>query len=156
MSGNEIGETGPIAGCVRTTTNTPAGINVHSCTMSDIAKLAAVSVATVSRVVNGGGGVSGKTRTKVLTAISRSQYCPNVHAAELGRANAGIPRKHDIDRSASYRASANKLISSSVAIEQSKRWKAGRLRFLEDENSRLRRFIADLCLDVQISRTIVQ
>ena len=103
MSGNEFGEMAPIAGCVKTTTNAPSGTNARPCTVRDIARLAGVSTATVSRVVNGGGSVSYKTKTKVLTAISGSQYCRNAHAAELGRANAGIPRKRGIDRGASSR-----------------------------------------------------
>ena len=62
----------------------------------DIARLAGVSTATVSRVVNGSGTVSRKTKTKVLNAISGLRYCPNTHAAELGRENRGIPRKRGI------------------------------------------------------------
>ena len=63
-----------------------------STTIKDVAELAAVSTATVSRVVNGTGNVSGKTRTRVLTAISRLQYYPNAHAAELGRTRGrGLP-----------------------------------------------------------------
>ena len=69
-------------------------------TVKDIAKLAGVSTATVSRVVNGSGTVSRKTRTKVLTAISRVQYRPNAHAAELGRENGGIPRRRGIRQAA--------------------------------------------------------
>jgi predicted transcriptional regulator len=154
MSRNEIGETATLSGCVKTTTNTPTGINVRACTVRDIARLAGVSTATVSRVVNGDGCVSRKTITKVLTAVSRSQYCPNVHAAELGRANAGIPRKPGIDRGASSGRGAKKLITSSVVSQQSSRRKTGRLRSLEDENSRLRSLIANLGLDLEISRTI--
>ncbi len=55
-------------------------------TIKDVANLAAVSTATVSRVVNGTGKVSSQIRTRVLTAISRLHYYPNAHAAELGRA----------------------------------------------------------------------
>lgn len=63
-----------------------------STTIKDVADFAAVSTATVSRVVNGTGNVSGETRTRVLTAISSLQYCPNAHAAELGRARGrGFP-----------------------------------------------------------------
>jgi DNA-binding LacI/PurR family transcriptional regulator len=49
----------------------------------------------VSRVVNDAGYVSRKTRSTVMTAISRLQYCPNAFAAELGR----TPRKHGLDAS---------------------------------------------------------
>jgi LacI family transcriptional regulator len=74
--------------------STFVGKDVVSCTSKDIAKLAGVSTATESRVVNGAENVFCKTRTKVLSAISRMQYYPNAHAAALGRANGGIPRKH--------------------------------------------------------------
>src|SRR5579863_1628844 len=63
-----------------------------STTIKDVADLAAVSTATVSRVVNGTGNVSGETRTRVLTAISSLKYYPNAHAAELGRTRGrGLP-----------------------------------------------------------------
>jgi hypothetical protein len=65
----------------------------ESSTLKDVARLAGVSTATVSRVTNGAGNVSHQTRTKVLSAISRLKYWPNLHAAELGRTNSGIPRK---------------------------------------------------------------
>jgi DNA-binding LacI/PurR family transcriptional regulator len=62
-------------------------------TIEDIAKLAGVSTATVSRVVNGSANVSSATREAVMAAISTLQYRPNEHASKLGRANVGIPRK---------------------------------------------------------------
>lgn len=78
----------------------PAGVPIarkgRPCTVKDVAGLAGVSEATVSRVVNGVGNVSSKTRMRVLTAVSKLQYCPNAHAAELGRANGGIPRKRGV------------------------------------------------------------
>ena len=67
--------------------------SIRSCTVKDVARLAGVSTATVSRVVNGAPKVSSTTRTKGMTANSRLQYCPNAHAAELGLANSGITKK---------------------------------------------------------------
>jgi DNA-binding LacI/PurR family transcriptional regulator len=67
-------------------------MDARPCTVKDVAQLAGVSVATVSRVVNGATNVSLPTKDKVLTAISRLQYCPNTSAAELGRAGSGIPK----------------------------------------------------------------
>jgi LacI family transcriptional regulator len=49
--------------------------------VKDIAGLAGVSVATVSRVVNGADNVTTETKTRVLTAVSQLQYRPNVCAA---------------------------------------------------------------------------
>jgi Bacterial regulatory proteins, lacI family len=76
--------------------NLPSAVKHRPSTIRDVAGLAGVSTATVSRVVNDAGYVSCTTRSKVLTAISRLQYCPNTYAAELGR----TPRKHGLDVSA--------------------------------------------------------
>ena len=50
----------------------------------DIAKLSGVSIATVSRVVNGSPKVSPKTKEKVLAVIRENEYTPNVFARGLG------------------------------------------------------------------------
>lgn len=50
----------------------------------DIARLSGVSIATVSRVMNGSGKVSEKTRQKVLSVIQAEDYTPNVFAQGLG------------------------------------------------------------------------
>lgn len=50
----------------------------------DVAKMAGVSIATVSRVVNGSSRVSEKTKEKVLAIIEESDYTPNVFARGLG------------------------------------------------------------------------
>ena len=50
----------------------------------DIARLAGVSIATVSRVVNGSDKVSEKTRRRVLQVIEDEGYTPNVFAQGLG------------------------------------------------------------------------
>lgn len=50
----------------------------------DVAKLAGVSIATVSRVVNGNNNVSEKTRAKVLKVMDEYGYTPNVFARGLG------------------------------------------------------------------------
>lgn len=50
----------------------------------DIAEMAGVSIATVSRVVNGSPNVSEKTKKKVLDVIEKSNYTPNVFARGLG------------------------------------------------------------------------
>ena len=97
MNGNEIWKCALPSSCDEMMINAITGLNVVSCTIKDVARLAGVSIATVSRVANGGGNVSGKTRTKVLTAISRLQYCPDPHAVHLGRANGRIPKKRDND-----------------------------------------------------------
>lgn len=50
----------------------------------DISKRTGVSIATVSRVINGSANVSEKTRAKVLAAINELDYTPNVFARGLG------------------------------------------------------------------------
>ena len=43
----------------------------------DISKVAGVSIASVSRVINGAENVSEKTRKKVLDVIDQYGYTPN-------------------------------------------------------------------------------
>ena len=50
----------------------------------DIAKMANVSTATVSRVVNGSDKVSERTRKKVLAVIDKVGFTPNVFAQGMG------------------------------------------------------------------------
>ena len=50
----------------------------------DIAKLAGVSIATVSRVVNDSPKVSAKTSEKVRRIMEENNYTPNVFARGLG------------------------------------------------------------------------
>lgn len=51
--------------------------------MKDIAKIAGVSSATVSRVINNNGYVSHMTRQKVESAINKLDYVPNSQAISL-------------------------------------------------------------------------
>ncbi len=50
----------------------------------DISKQAGVSIATVSRVINGNTNVSQKTKDKVLAVIKECGYTPNAFARGLG------------------------------------------------------------------------
>lgn len=50
----------------------------------DISKQAGVSIATVSRVLNGSGKVSEATRGKILSVIEETGYTPNAFARGLG------------------------------------------------------------------------
>lgn len=56
----------------------------ESLNIYDIASIAGVSIATVSRVLNGSNKVSDKTREKVLKIIADVGYTPNVFAQGLG------------------------------------------------------------------------
>ena len=46
----------------------------------DVSKKAGVSIATVSRVINGNNNVSEKTKQKVLSVMKEIGYTPNVFA----------------------------------------------------------------------------
>lgn len=50
----------------------------------DVSQRAGVSIATVSRVLNGNPNVSDKTRTRVLEVMDELGYTPNVFARGLG------------------------------------------------------------------------
>lgn len=50
----------------------------------DIAERSGVSIATVSRVLNGSQNVSNKTRDKVLAVMQQEDYIPNIFARGLG------------------------------------------------------------------------
>lgn len=53
-------------------------------TIYDISEKAGVSIATVSRVLNGADNVSAETRKKVLAVIEACDYTPNAFARGLG------------------------------------------------------------------------
>lgn len=55
-------------------------------TMADVARLAGVSVATVSHVLNGTRPVRPRTRDLVLAAVRRANYTPNTVARSLATA----------------------------------------------------------------------
>jgi LacI family transcriptional regulator len=68
-------------------------------TIREIAELAGVSIATVSRVVNGSGYVSAKTRTSVERVIREHHYSANRNARGLSAGRTGLvgvtlPRIH--------------------------------------------------------------
>lgn len=53
-------------------------------TIYDISEKAGVSIATVSRVLNGSANVSEKTKQKVLDVMDQYEYTPNAFARGLG------------------------------------------------------------------------
>ena len=69
--------------------------------MKDVAKLAGVSVMTVSRVVNQSAPVDGATREKVEEAIRKLSYRPNLLARRLRQQN-GQSRGLDVLTYAGY------------------------------------------------------
>ena|ERR1700676_938713 len=130
-------------------------MNTRPPTLKDVARLAGASTATVSRVVNVASEVTSETRAKVLDAISSLQYRANAHAAELGRANSGLRRKHNnhLPTSTSLKA---KLNSAPETDAQSGSRQRGRLRSLEDEYFRARYLVSCLRMDLEKLRSIAQ
>ena len=119
-----------------------------SCTIKDIAKKVGVSTATVSRVMNGNENVACETRTAVQSAIWRLRYCPNSHAAALGRANGHGPRKRRIQAAESAQTAA-KLRTAQQADAPKRSRKSERLYSLEDENSRLRELVNKISKELE-------
>ena len=62
---------------------TGRGARDREITIQDVAGLAGISAATVSRVLNGSGYVGEKTRRKVLDVIEATGYMPNAAARTL-------------------------------------------------------------------------
>jgi DNA-binding LacI/PurR family transcriptional regulator len=58
-------------------------------TLDELAQLVGVSRATVSRVING-GPVAPATRERVMAALERTNYRPNVAARTLARGRSGV------------------------------------------------------------------
>ena len=59
--------------------------SLEAATLEEVARHAAVSTATVSRVLNNAGNVAEPTRRKVLRTIAELKYHPNLHARTLAR-----------------------------------------------------------------------
>lgn len=58
-------------------------------TISEVARIAGVSVTTVSRVINNSDSVKLDNRLRVQAIIEQTQYQPNLYAQYLGRKSAG-------------------------------------------------------------------
>lgn len=59
-------------------------------TIKDVAKMAGVGIATVSRAVNGTGYISAESRERIEAAIKELNYIPNERARNLSRKRTGI------------------------------------------------------------------
>jgi Bacterial regulatory proteins, lacI family len=114
-------------------------------TVKDIANLAGVSIATVSRVTNDTGNVSDETKSRVLWAISKLQYCPNPTAAQLARRSSGVPRNgKSHHRSAAIHGNASHALNTENLQDRTER-----LRMLERENQQLKQQVSNLLTDLQ-------
>jgi LacI family transcriptional regulator len=72
--------------------STPRGRTgaARAATVKDVADAAGVSIATVSRVVNGAPRVAEETKSKILKAVEDLNYVPHTGARSL------VTRKHDL------------------------------------------------------------
>jgi LacI family transcriptional regulator len=64
-------------------------IKPRTATQMDVANLADVSTATVSRVLNGSGSISPEAKARVLTAIDELQYIRDAGARALAMQRSG-------------------------------------------------------------------
>ena len=80
-------------------------------TIKQVAKLASVSAATVSYVLNGTGTVTEATRLRVLEAVTLLNYQPS-HAARSMRGASALPERRRKSPSASSRPSRPKYFCS--------------------------------------------
>src|SRR5512135_177111 len=60
-----------------------SGVSIMGASIQDVARLAGVSITTVSRVVNHSALVNEQTRARVEAAILRLNYRPNAFARGL-------------------------------------------------------------------------
>lgn len=106
-------------------------------TIRDVAKLAEVSVATVSRVLGGSRLVSFETQARVLSAISRLNYRPNTHASELTR-NRGNRQVSELlgIRNRTSKEALDSTISAKTAFAETDESRAVDIQYL-----RLRRVV---------------
>lgn len=91
---------------------------IISMNIYDIAKMANVSIATVSRVVNNSPNVSAKTREKVLRVMAEVEYTPNIFARGLGCGSAKIIGILCPDVSDIYMAKAVGILENELKIHE--------------------------------------
>ena len=108
-------------------------------TVRDVAKHAAVSTATVSRVINDTGLVSDETRSRVLAAIDALGYSPNIIAAQLSRQGNGVPKRRRAPKSR-----IDLTATKSTTKDSPGRGTVKGIKALEKEIERLRKLVAHL------------
>ncbi len=83
-------------------------------TIYDISQKAGVSIATVSRVLNGSGNVKPSTRKKVMDVIEQYNYTPNIFARGMGNHSLKIVGILCADSSDSFFAKAVYLLEQEL------------------------------------------
>lgn len=112
-------------------------------TVKDVARQANVSVATVSRVINGTYPVSDRLKLRVMSAVTALQYAPNTIAAQLSR-NGGNPKRR------STREVQDKAQNGQYRLEQGTKDRTSRsVEALKMENKRLKRLLNKVRAELQ-------
>ncbi len=75
---------------MRPITQTPSGTQSNAATVKDVAAQAGVSIATVSRVLSGKGGVRRELAERVRKAVQELDYHPNLSARRLRKRESKI------------------------------------------------------------------
>ena len=104
-------------------------------TIRDVAGEAGVSVATVSRVLNNLDVVTSETREKVVAAVAKLKFSPNLVASELRRSN---PRGR---RSEGVGKKSPQMSSSLVGRTKQRTSAEEQIQSLIKENRELKRAI---------------
>jgi len=159
VNGNKVRNGGPMAGRARSsegTLDTESNeltlqerfdeVIPKSHTIKDIAELAGVSIATVSRVVNGSARVSDEKRTRILALISDSHYCPNAHAVELVRGRHGNLRGSALHRISEVEGDVRR---HSVPGSAGKHEGVQKINSLRKENVELRNLVGILSREIE-------
>jgi regulatory LacI family protein len=115
-------------------------------TVKDVAQMAGVSIATVSRVINETATVSSATRQRVLSAVSTLQFCPNENASALSRTRSIRKRRNASANHADPKGRA--LGSSNQDLKRSNK-KVGYSNELLEENTRLKHLVTKISRDLE-------
>jgi len=124
-------------------------------TARGVAKLAGVSITTVSRVTNGATNVSEESRTKVMNAISRLQHSPNPHARELRRSKGSIPGRRGMY---THALTGTRVKTIYVPTEEQAERFPSRMRsqLSAEQHLQARRMLTRLSDDLEKLRSILQ
>ena len=136
-------------------TKLAVGPEAAPATLSDVARMAGVSIMTVSRVLNGHPKVSAEKMERVNSAISKLHYLPNEHAIKLRRGKGkGLP---------------NGVIQMSVLLEEKsvRQWRpldevlrspvpTGQRTLSEDECAKVRSLLAMLNENLELLENIIR
>jgi DNA-binding LacI/PurR family transcriptional regulator len=97
-----------------------------SITLHDVARLAGVSIKTVSNVINDYPHIRPATRTKVEAAIEQLGYQPNLSARSLRSGRSGVISLLIPDlRNAYFAELADAVMRAAQAKGLSARWQGG-------------------------------